>query len=232
MKPSKSQQADRILSFLTSLNPDFELPPGVEIMNPYTDRESFRYVETFYRKYYSDDQPRYFIFGINPGRHGGGITGIPFTDPVKLEKECGIENPYLKKGELSADFIYQMIRAFGGADKFYKRFFITAMSPLGFTRGGKNLNYYDDRQLCTNAEEFITSTIKRQLSDIPSFPDCFCLGEGENFRYFAKLNERYGFFRNIYALPHPRWVMQYKRKSLEHFIGYYLEKFMAAGMAD
>src|SRR5687768_18158258 len=37
--------------------------------------------------------------------------------------------------------------AYGGCDKFYSDFFITAVSPLGFVKNGKNVNYYDDREL-------------------------------------------------------------------------------------
>ena len=79
----------------------------------------------FYEKYYNDNNERYAFFGINPGRFGGGVTGIPFTDPIRLEKICGIPNDFEKKQELSSVFIYDMIDAFGGAAKFYKRFYIS-----------------------------------------------------------------------------------------------------------
>ena len=31
-----------------------------------------------------------------------------------------------------------------------------------------------------------------------------------------------GFFERILPLPHPRWVMQYRRKRKEEFVGQYL----------
>ncbi|MFI5224347.1 MAG: DUF4918 domain-containing protein, partial [Nitrospirales bacterium] len=65
------------------------------------------------------------ILGINPGRLGAGLTGIPFTDPLKLQNICGIENTLPKKAELSADFIYTMISAFGGPEAFYKKFYFS-----------------------------------------------------------------------------------------------------------
>ena len=52
-----------------------------------------------------------------------------------------------KKQELSSVFMYEMINAYGGAELFYKRFYITAVSPLGFVKNGRNLNYYDDKIL-------------------------------------------------------------------------------------
>ena len=64
----------------------------------------------FYQKYYTDSQPRNFMFGINPGRFGAGITGVPFTDPVRLETECGIQNDFPKKQELSAQFVWMFIQ--------------------------------------------------------------------------------------------------------------------------
>jgi len=72
------------------------------------------------------------LLGINPGRFGSGTTGVSFTDPIKLEKYCGIRNDLVKKAELSADFIYAMIIAYGGLESFYNRFFISSVSPLGF----------------------------------------------------------------------------------------------------
>ncbi len=47
---------------------------------------------------------------------------------------CGIENDLAEKAELSSHFIYAVVEAYGGASAFYYDFFITAMSPLGFTR--------------------------------------------------------------------------------------------------
>jgi hypothetical protein len=52
----------------------------------------------------------------------------------------------------------------------------------------------------------------------------YCLGEGENFRYLSKLNSRFQFFGSIEALPHPRFIMQYKRKKLDDYIQIYLAK--------
>jgi hypothetical protein len=218
-------EAERIITFLTSLKPDFQLPHGVEIMNPFLDKKSLELVKLFYHKYYSDNHCRHFIFGINPGRWGGGITGIPFTDPQKLQLSCGIENDLSHKQELSANFIYSMIENFGGVTAFYNKFFITAVCPLGFTKNGKNLNYYDDRNLQNAAEPFIIDCLQRQLSLLKSEDTCFCLGEGDNFRYLNRLNEQYNFFKTIIPLPHPRWIMQYRRKQLNEYINLYVNAF-------
>src|SRR4051794_2176863 len=110
--------SSQILNFLFNLQLPIELPPGVEVMNPFSIEESARTVRAFYEKYYTDINPRYCIIGINPGRFGGGVTGIPFTDPIRLEKVCGIENKWPRKQELSSVFVYEMIEAFGGVRDF------------------------------------------------------------------------------------------------------------------
>lgn len=193
-------------------------------MNPYQDETGFMLSSKFYRKYYSDNESRTLIVGINPGRFGGGITGIPFTDPVKLEKFCGIPNDLQKKTELSADFVYQMIDAYGGADKFYSKFFITSISPLGFTKEGKNLNYYDIRELQESVYPFLADSLKKIISFGMNQSVCFCLGEGQNFKFFSKLNAALSLFDNIVPLAHPRFIMQYKRKQLNTFIKTYIDK--------
>ena len=71
-------------------------------------------------------------------------------------------------------------------------------------------------------EPFMLRCIRRQLETMPVFPVCYCLGEGENFRYFSRVNERYGFFKEIIPLPHPRWVMQYRRKRIAEFADEYV----------
>ncbi len=223
MKP-KLNQADAIVQFLKGLKTDFVLPGGVEVMNPFENKSAFALTSQFYHKFYADHDPRYIIFGINPGRFGGGITGIPFTDPVRLQEECSIPNNYKKIKELSTDFVYRVINAFGGPELFYKKFFITAISPLGFTLNGKNLNYYDDKKLILAVENFIVDSIASQVKTILTSTTCFCLGEGTNYKYFLKLNQEYSFFNEIIPLPHPRWIMQYRRKRVAEYVDEYIRK--------
>ena len=216
--------ADRVLSFQKNLKLNIKLPKGVLAMNPYQQENAFQLCEKFYRKFYDDEGQRTMILGINPGRHGGGITGIPFTDPVKLQA-LGIANDFQKKKELSADFVYQMIDAFGGAKEFYQKFYFSALSPLGFTKDEKNLNYYDLKGLPELLNKFMVECLNHQLAWGLNRRICFCLGEGENFKFLKKLNDQHHFFEGIIALPHPRFIMQYRRKRVREFIDLYLRKF-------
>jgi hypothetical protein len=225
-------QAAAILHFYRNLRPRFALGKGIGIMNPYQVSAVWPVVTTFYERFYSDQSPRVLIFGINPGRHGAGVTGVPFTDPIRMAEKCGIPNDLPKRGELSSEFVYAVIDAFGGPEAFYGRYHFTALSPLGFVRDGKNLNYYDDKELMKAFEPFMLRCIRRQLATMPVESTCFCLGEGENYKYFSRINAQHGFFKEIVPLPHPRWVMQYRRKKVGEYVGLYVEKLSGSGRPE
>ena len=165
------------------------------------------------------------IIGINPGRFGGGVTGIPFTDPIRLQKYCGIENVWVKKQELSSLFIYNMINAHGGPELFYNKFYITAVSPLGFTMHNKNLNYYDDKKLKDDIKDFVVDCMHKQFKFGINRDVAFCLGDGKNFKYLSKLNDEMNFFKQIIPLSHPRFIMQYKLKQKQFYIDKYVTAF-------
>lgn len=213
---------DEIISFLKNLIPPSRLPSNINVLFPYKDDHIWEIVKQFYHKYYNDDQHRIIILGINPGRFGGGITGIPFTDPIRLEEKCGIVNPFEKRGEMSSKFIYEMIDAFGGTDLFYSQSFISSISPLGFVKDGKNLNYYDIPSWKDIFHSYSAEMIKKQFPFIRK-DVAICIGQGANMKFLQSINEEHNFFEKIVALPHPRWVMQYRLKQKEKYIREYLD---------
>lgn len=216
--------AEKVLIFYKQLSIPDRLPKGVEVLNPYQDDKAFTLCSLFYRKYYHDNHQRVAILGINPGRFGGGLTGIPFTDPLKLEKICGIPNDLPKKAELSADFIHLMMAAYGGPGKFYSTYFFNSISPLGFTQNGKNLNYYDTPELQKSLGKFIIQSLRQVVDLGVSQEKAFCLGEGQNFKYLLKVNEKEKLFKTVIPLAHPRFIMQYKKKMMHDYIQDYLNK--------
>ncbi len=175
---------------------------------------------SFYDQFYNDQKQRTFILGINPGRFGAGLTGVPFTDPIRL-KQLGIDNSFPAKPELSSVFVYEMIAACGGPEKFYSQYYITSLSPLGFVKNGKNYNYYDDPQLSKVIRPFIIRNIETQLKFGADTSKVFCLGQGKNFEYLSKINDEYQWWERVIPLPHPRWVMQYRLKRKEEFVELY-----------
>lgn len=223
------RRPESILAFLKSLDIHFPLPAGVSVLNPYRQPAAWRACELFYRSFYADSQPRYLILGINPGRLGGGITGIPFTDPVHLHTHCGIQNTFAKKAELSSTFIYRVVDAWGGAAEFYRRFYLSAVSPLGFTRGGKNLNYYDVPPLKAQLVPLVHKWLQQQLRFGLNRQVVFCIGETDNLRFLEQVNAAGGYFGRVVALPHPRFIMQYRRQQAPEFVALYRQRLSLAG---
>jgi hypothetical protein len=207
------------------------LPSGIRMMNPFTESEQpLLITEKFYQKYYNDHKPRHLILGINPGRFGAGLTGIPFTDTKRLGNECQIIYTGKQTHEPSSVFIYEMIHAYGGVESFYRDFYINSICPLGFTsvdtKGKeKNYNYYDSRQLRNAVGSFITENIRTLITMGVCREICFCFGTGENEKYLTKLNQEFSFFDKIIALEHPRYIMQYKHAEKLDYIRKYLAAF-------
>jgi hypothetical protein len=104
-------------------------------------------IKQFYNKFYNDSRKRIYVFGINPGRFGAGLTGISFTDPVALRENCEIENSLGDRKELSSKFSCMVVDEFGRAKKFFSNVFLAALYPFAITKQGKNYNYYDDKSL-------------------------------------------------------------------------------------
>ena len=207
------------------------MPSGIRIMNPFKENKNILPVSSaFYKKYYSDSNPRHMILGINPGRFGAGLTGIPFTDPKRLQSRCHIDYSGDSAHEPSSVFVYEVIEAFGGEAEFYNQFYINSICPLGFTSvkaNGKevNYNYYDSKELTRSVFNFVIESIKKQIKFGIITDVCFCFGTGKNEKFFQEINRQYGFFGKIIALDHPRYVMQYKTRSTQTYISKYLNAF-------
>jgi Domain of unknown function (DUF4918) len=207
-----------------------EVPEPYEVLYPFGDAYVWKGMVSFYEKYYSDEAPRHMMIGINPGRFGAGVTGVPFTDPIRLKDACGIQNSWPRKPELSSIFMYEMMEAFGGIEPFYKQFYLTSVSPLGFVADGKNVNYYDDRKLAEAVAPFAEKCMKQQMKWNVNRRICFCIGEGKNLQYLQRLNDEKKWFENILPLSHPRFVMQYKRTKIDTYIQQYIDAFKACGI--
>ena len=214
--------SEQILDFYFTLPRTLPLPDGVESIYPFDHAETRKVMQQFFEKYYADTHPRTYLVGINPGRFGSGITGVGFTDAYHLEHSCDIPNSLDKRVEISAAFMFEVIEAYGGAEKFYKDFFFTTVMPLGLLKHDKNYNYYDDKETQTALEPFIKETLLKQLSFPQAKPNIICVGTGKNLKYLKEFNEKHHCFESIDVVPHPRWVMQYRRKEKAKYIDVYL----------
>ncbi len=223
--------ADHILHFNKSLDLDSSLlPDGITVMNPFRGKQSDiiqNVTSQFYRKFYSDHEPRHLILGINPGRFGAGVTGVPFTDTKRMKEICDIDIAIAPTHEPSSVFVYEVVDAFGGPVPFYRNFYINSVSPLGFTRLNEkgnevNYNFYDDRRLQEAVTPFIIDCIERQIGFGASTDRCYCMGRGKNFKYLNALNRQQGWFGEVIPLDHPRFVVQYRSKRMPEYVQSYV----------
>lgn len=219
--------ADRIIAFNRELQYFGELPDGFSVLNPFLENpETIPVMEAFYRKFYNDNNPRKFIIGINPSRHGGGVTGVPFTDTKRLESMCGISMPSAHTHEVSSLFIYDMITEYGGVNEFYNRFYINSPFPLAIIRKTKegnwlNANYYDDKSLFRMVKGFMIESLKRHIDLGLDTSEVYILGK-KNAQFIGKLNKEEKFFDRMIVLEHPRYIQQYKSLEKQHYIDKYI----------
>lgn len=217
---------NQVLQYHFNLKTDILLPDRIEWLYPYESPETRHCMNEFYSRFYSDLHSRIFILGINPGRFGAGLTGIPFTDPIRLE-QLGIRNEFQKRQELSSVFIYDMIHACGGPELFYSKYYIASLSPLGFVKGGKNYNYYDDRALAEVVRPFIIRNIETQIHFGADLNKVYCLGQGKNYDFLSQLNLVHKWWKEVIPLPHPRWIMQYRLKEKSTYLQVYNKELTA-----
>lgn len=218
--------AKHILDFYFTLDKKPPLPKGIEAIYPFDNSQTKKLMQTFFHKYYDDTNPRTYLIGINPGRLGSGVTGIGFADAYHLEKYCDMPNDFDKRVEISAAFMFEVMEAYGGVEKFYADFFFTTVMPLGLLKGAKNYNYYDDKETQKSLEPYITKTLLQQMALPQAKPNIICVGTGKNLKYLEAFSDKQHCFESIDVLPHPRWVMQYRRKAKQKYIAMYLDVLM------
>lgn len=198
------------------------VPTAYEVMNPYAEAETMAVVNEFLNRFLNDDRQRVLLFGINPGRFGSGLTGISFTDPVRLKEVLEIKHAFELRPELSSQFIYEVIAAFGGPKRFYHDFFISAVYPLGFLHQGKNINYYE----LEDWKSYMLNPIVSELNEHMKWPIrrdvAVCIGKGENYKFLSAMNKEHAWFDRIEVLPHPRWILQYRRREKQMHLDTYV----------
>lgn len=219
----------KVVDYNKNLKYSGSLPNGFDVLNPFFDNpETMVVMNEFYTKFYNDNKSRRFIIGINPSRHGAGVTGVPFTDTKRLDSECGIKMKSARTHEVSSVFVYDMITAFGGAEKFYKEFYINSPFPLAIVRNTKNgylnANYYDEKTLFEDVKPFIIESLENHIALGLDTSEVFILGK-KNADFLSKINNEEHFFDKMTVLEHPRYIQQYKSKEKEMYIDKYLLAF-------
>ncbi len=107
----------------------------------------------------------------------------------------GIDN---NDKERSAQFFYKIIEHFG-EEKFFKSFYVTNISWLGFVKNGKNINYY---QLPQEVKELIFKIYQEEIAKVNPTTIISLSGEVQ------KTNKGLFTTNNIdvsASLPHPNY---------------------------
>ncbi|HRP01605.1 MAG TPA: SMUG2 DNA glycosylase family protein [Candidatus Kapabacteria bacterium] len=219
--------AQKVVEFNSNLNYIGSLPLGFRVLNPFIENpETMLVMKEFYHKFYNDNNKRKFIIGINPSRHGAGVTGVPFTDTKRLHSMCGIEMKSEYTHEVSSVFLYDMINEFGGAKLFYKEFYINSPFPLAIIRNSKdgkwlNANYYDDKELFESVKEFMIQSLINHINIGLNTDEVYVLGK-KNADFITLLNDEAKLFGRLIVLEHPRFIQQYKSKEKQLYIDKYI----------
>ena len=219
--------ADKAIAFNHQLRFAGSLPKGFRVLNPFDDNPETRMVmQQFYKLYYDDTRQRKFIIGINPSRHGAGVTGVPFTDTKRMESECGIAMQSAYTHELSSVFMYDMIAQYGGVQKFYQDFYINSPFPLAIIRKTANAhwlnaNYYDSASLFQHTKAFMIASLRQLVQIGLDTREVIVLGK-KNALFIQSLNEEAALFEKISVLEHPRFIQQYRSKEKQSYIDKYI----------
>lgn len=220
--------ADRLLSFLTEFPLPPPLPEGVTALSPYQEPGPRELLTQFAQRYYTGEQPRVALLGINPGRLGNGRTGVAFTDPAALAA-WGIPNELPRRREPSSEFMQAVVGALGGPAEFYQRFFLGSLYPLVLLKDGRNYNFYDSPAVTSTLWPSIQDAVRRQATEVGMAQHAaVCLGR-RNGLYFQRLNEELHLFGQLHILDHPRFLMQYKRRDLAANVARYVEVLQQVG---
>lgn len=225
--------AAAVIAFNQNLQYYGALPAGFRVLNPFRDNpETMLVMEQFYTKYYADNKQRRFIIGINPSRHGAGVTGVPFTDTKLLSAVCGIQMTSVHTHEVSAVFMYDMIARYGGAECFFGDFYINSPFPLAIVKEAKsgallNANYYDDKELFECVKDFMVETLRAHIALGLDKDEVFVLGK-KNAQFISRLNQEVQLFGRLTILEHPRFIQQYKLREQSSYIDKYILAFSQA----
>jgi len=222
----------KVLQFDSELSKvNIELPECFKIINPYNgvNKNNIKKItEKFYSKFYNDNNTRRLIIGSSPARRGTALTGIPYEDSKHLQNTTGIYIDKFYVNKSSSNFLYDVIEQYGGSEKFYSKFYMNFVCPLGIVRinskgNETNCNYYESKKVQDILYSFIVESIEKQIEFGIDTKVVYCIGSGENYIFLNKLNDKYHWFDKIIPLEHPRYIMQYNKDKKDEYMKKYLD---------
>ena len=189
---------------------------GIQVLQEFLTHRAW--LDAFWQHYVPYPLPQTVILGLNPGRFGAGQTGIPFIDFRSLSVLLpDAELPKLDS-EPSATFFFRVVQQIG-AEKFYREFFVSNVSALGYLRNGKNANYTDLPQV---AQQIVARNFAEEMAALRP-KRIIALGREAE----ASAQELYpdGSVR-ISHLPHPSWIMTYRLREAQSWVRRYAQMLL------
>lgn len=191
------------------------LSNNVNILSDFLDNK--QNIIQFHERYIKNSKPKIVLCGINPGRFGAGLTGIPFIDFNSLGKML----PFVESitSEKSAGFFFSVIQEFGIVE-FYKNFHVTNLSWYGFCKcnKGSNVNYYDLR---TDIQRYLIDIFVREIEYIN--PEVIIPLSTQVYHELRALKESGEIKAEIGPrLNHPSWITTYRSRELSHWRNQYI----------
>ncbi len=224
--------AQGVVGFLTHHRRPAGLPGGIDVLDPYHDPEVVRVLGEMAHRYYGTAPDRLSVWGINPGRFGAGITGLSFTDPWAVAHQLGIQTTLKGRREISAEFISDVIDAYGGPAAFYRDTYLGAVSPLGFVCNGVNVNFYDTPELMRAVTPYAIASMCAQVGLGLRTDAAVILGTGK-LRQVIERDIRTALpFESVVYLEHPRFIMQYRRSQRSAYVDRYVETLRSLNVSQ
>jgi len=171
--------------------------------------------------YINKNKPKIVLCGLNPGRLGAGLTGIPFIDFNSLSQMLPNIERFDK--ENSANFIFKIIQRFG-FEYFYEKFYITNISKYGYYKigSGKNINYPD---LPIQVQDWLYEKFIDEMKSLN--PDVIIPLSESVENSLKKLKSQGSLPYQIgERLNHPSWVMTYKKKEMDIWLDKYEKRLI------
>ena len=210
---------DRVLAFYDALVAFEWASADIALLSPVSASARREALATFCRSFYNDNSRRVFWLGINPSRVRNTSTGVPYTDGYALENYCNIHNDFSKSRELTADFFYRFVAAFGGPERFFSRHYAGAAFPLSVLRKDRYCNWYDSGLPETIASS-VPDLIEKQV-EMGSNGVLVVIGSGHNAKHLIRINTETNLFRKVLVVEHPRYIAQYKSKEIMRYVDKY-----------
>ncbi|MCE5361045.1 uracil-DNA glycosylase family protein [Candidatus Igneacidithiobacillus taiwanensis] len=189
---------------------------GIQVLQDCLANRSW--LEAFWQHYVPDPLPQTVILGLNPGRFGAGQTGIPFVDFRSLSALLPEASLPKQDSEPSATFFHRVVQHIG-AEKFYRMFYVSNVSAVGYLRDGKNCNYPD-------LPELARPTVARNFAEeMGLLRPKRIIALGREVEASAQALFPDGSVR-ISHLPHPSWIMTYRLREAQSWVRRYAQMLL------